>query len=44
MGKKAKKLGCCEAYKDDKGKTCKDCPYAATLSKEKRKALKEKYR
>lgn len=47
MGKKAKlakKLGCCEAFRDHRGKACKGCPLMAALSKQQRRALKDRYR
>jgi len=39
MGKKAKRLGCCERFKEKRKGPCKDCPLIATLSKKERKKL-----
>jgi hypothetical protein len=44
MGKRARALGCCEAYKDKRGKACKGCPYVATLTKKARRKLKQRDR
>lgn len=39
MGKKAKKLGCCERFKQKRKSACKECPLLASLSKKERKKL-----
>jgi hypothetical protein len=44
VGKRAKKLGCCEKFKEKPGRACKDCPLMATLSKKARRKLLERYR
>jgi hypothetical protein len=44
LGKKAKKLGCCEKFKAKRGRACKDCPLMESLSKKERRALRERYR
>lgn len=44
FGKRAKEVGCCEKFKRKRGKACKDCPLMAVLSKQERRALRERYR
>jgi len=39
MGKKAKKLGCCERFKKKGKGPCDDCPLMESLSKKERKKL-----
>ena len=44
LGKKAKRAGCCEAFKEQRGKACKGCPLMDVLTKKQRRKLKERYR
>jgi len=37
--KKAKKLGCCERFREKRKSPCKHCPLMDTLSKQERRKL-----
>jgi hypothetical protein len=44
VSKAAKKVGCCERFKEKKGKACKGCPLMAGLGKKERRKVVEKWR